>query len=116
MRHIRVLLLAAGALILLPPATTAVAATPKPLVLTVLVGKKGVAGGPKRFTVKKGRRVVLVVRSVYRDEVHVHGYDLKRDVRAGGTARIAFTAKLVGVFEVELEKRRLKIAEIAVRP
>ncbi len=115
MRHMRALLLVAGALILVPPAATP-AAAPKPVVLTVVVGKKGVAGGPKRFTIKKGRRLVLVVRSAYTDEVHVHGYDIKRDVCAGGTARIAFTAKLVGVFEVELERRRLKIAELQVRP
>ena len=114
MRTFAALLLAAGALTLaIGPTATAV--TPKPVVLTVVVGKKGVAGGPKRFTVKKGKRVVLVVRSALADEVHLHGYDISRNVRKGGSVRIVFTAKLAGRFEVELEKRRLKIAEITVR-
>ena len=114
MRTFAGLLLAAGALTLAIGAT-ATAVTPKPVVLTVVVGKKGVAGGPKRFTVRRGKRVVLVVRSALADEVHLHGYDISRDVRKGGSVRIAFTAKLAGRFEVELEKRRLKIAEITVR-
>jgi hypothetical protein len=108
------LLLVAGALIA-GPATTATAATPKPVVLTIVVGKKGVAGGPKKFTVRKGRRVVLVVRSALGDEVHVHGYDLMKNVRAGGTVRIRFTAKIAGRFDVELEDRGLQIAELTVR-
>jgi hypothetical protein len=116
MKRTIALLLAAGALVA-GSAMAAPAATtkPKPLVLTVVVGKKGVAGGPKRFTIKKGRKVVLVVRSAIADEVHVHGYDLKKDVRAGGTVRIPFTAKIAGRFEVELENLGLPIAELTVK-
>ena len=33
-----------------------------------------------------------------RRRVHLHGYDLHQDVDAGGTARIAFTAKIAGRF------------------
>jgi hypothetical protein len=114
MKRMVALLLVAGAVTAVPVGT-ATGASPKRVVLTVVVGKKGVAGGIKKFTVKKGRKVVLVVRSQLADEVHLHGYDLSRDVRAGGTARIPFTAKISGRFEVELEKRGLPIAEITVK-
>ena len=64
----------------------------------------------------KGDRVVFVVTSDVADEVHVHGYDLSRDVGAGRPARIAFRATIPGRFEVELEDRRVPIAELTVTP
>ena len=73
-------------------------------------------GGIVRQTVDKGSRVVLVVTSDVADEIHVHGYDISRDVRAGGTARIAFDATLPGRFEVELEQRGTQIADLTVQP
>jgi hypothetical protein len=72
-------------------------------------------GGIARAKAKKGQQVVLVVHSDVADEVHVHGYDLHRDVEAGGTARIAFKAKITGVFEAELESRKLQILELTVK-
>lgn len=72
------------------------------------------AGGIVRSTVNEGDRVVLVVSSDVADEVHVHGYDLSRDVEAGGRARIAFRATIPGRFEIELESRGVQIAELTV--
>jgi hypothetical protein len=66
-------------------------------------------------TVKKPQRVELVVHSDVADEVHVHGYDLHQDVEAGGTARIGFPATIQGVFEAELENRKLQILELTVK-
>jgi hypothetical protein len=87
-----------------------------PVLLRVTVGSKGVPGGPKRLSLKQGAKAVLVVHSALADEVHFHGYDLAKDVAAGGTARIPFTASIPGLFEVELESRKLPIAEIEVTP
>jgi len=79
-----------------------------------------VGGVPKdgivRETVDKGDRVVLVVTSDVGDHVHVHGYDIMRDIAAGGTARIRFRATLPGRFEVELEDRGVPIADVTVEP
>jgi hypothetical protein len=66
--------------------------------------------------VSQGDRVVVVVRSDVEDEVHVHGYDLLREVGPGRAARIAFRASTVGRFEIELEDRHLLLAELEVRP
>jgi hypothetical protein len=73
-------------------------------------------GGIVRKTVKQGDRVLLVVTSDVADEVHLHGYDISRDVLAGGTARIRFRAKVPGRFEVELEQRGVQIADLTVEP
>jgi hypothetical protein len=73
-------------------------------------------GGVRHVTVEKGRRVVIAVTASVSDEVHLHGYDRSVRVAPGRPARLAFTAMLAGVFEVELEERSLQIAEIEVRP
>ena len=70
-------------------------------------------GGITRATLEKGAPVVLVVRADVADHVHLHGYDVMRE---GAPARLAFRADLVGVFEVELEERKVPIAELEVRP
>ncbi len=73
-------------------------------------------GGPARITVAKGRRVELVVRSDVADEVHVHGYNLMRDVAPGDPVTIAFRATIVGTIEAELEGRGVQIATITTKP
>jgi len=88
----------------------------KPTVLRVTVTGGVPESGIVRETVDKGDRVVLVVSSDVADEVHLHGYDISRDVAAGGTVRIQFTADVPGRFEVELEERGVQIAELTVQP
>jgi hypothetical protein len=103
-----------------PTQTVTATETTPPVDETTTVRIEVVNGAPKggivRKTVGKGDRVVIVVKSDVADEVHLHGYDIKRDVAAGGTARIAFRAELPGRFEVELEQRGVQIAELTVKP
>ena len=88
----------------------------KPTVVRIDVVNGGPKGGIVRETVDKGDRVVLVVKSDTADEIHLHGYDISRNVAAGGTARITFRATLPGRFEVELENRGVQIADLTVQP
>ena len=73
-------------------------------------------GGVQRLSFKSGDRVQFRVASDVADEVHVHGYDLSKDVPAGGSVRFSFPARIEGVFEVELEGRSEQIAELRVSP
>jgi len=73
-------------------------------------------GGLARVTVAKGRRVELVITSDVEAEVHLHGYDLTRDVAPGAPATITFTATIVGTVEAELEDRGVPIAAITSKP
>ncbi|MDQ3778047.1 MAG: hypothetical protein M3310_04165 [Actinomycetota bacterium] len=73
-------------------------------------------GGVRRVTVAKGRRVILVVTSDVADHVHLHGYDVMRDVAPGRPARISFRATIVGTVEAELEDRRVPVASITTKP
>jgi len=85
-----------------------------PTKISIVVVNGAPEGGIVRESVKKGDRVVLVVTSDVADEVHLHGYDVSRDVGAGGTARLPFKATIPGRFEVELEDRGVQIADITV--
>ena len=121
MRYQIAFLLAAGALALAlagcgggtSGSTTTRAAGPVTLTVQIKGGKP--VGGIQRATAKKGDTVAIVVHSDVADEVHVHGYDLHKDVKAGGTVRIQFKANLTGVFEAELESRKLQIVELTVQ-
>ncbi|HWQ02529.1 MAG TPA: hypothetical protein VN449_10495 [Gaiellaceae bacterium] len=99
-------------------ATTTTATTTEaagPVTITVVVKGGKPVGGIQRATAKKGQKVAIVVHSDVADEVHVHGYDLHKDVTAGGTVRIVFPATITGVFEAELESRKLQIVEFTVK-
>ena len=93
--------------------TTTTANTPVTIRVVVKGGKP--VGGIQRATVKKGQTVAIVVHSDVADEVHVHGYDLHKDVPAGGTVQITFPATIPGEFEAELESRKLQIVGFTVR-
>ena len=99
-------------------ATTATepAPPPGPTELRVRVVGGVPQGGIARATVDRGDRVALIVTSDVADHVHVHGYDLVRDLEPGERARMVFGARLPGRFVIELEDRHAQIAELTVRP
>jgi len=94
--------------------TTTEAETRTVVKITVVDGQP--QGGIVRQTVNKDDQVVLVVTSDVADEIHLHGYDVSRDVTAGGTVRLPFKATIPGRFEAELESRSVQIADITVEP
>ena len=100
-----------------PPPTTQ-APPPQPTVRTITIVVEGgnPVGGIQRPNIEKDERIVLVVRSDVADEVHLHGYDLSREVPAGGTTSIGFLATIPGRFELELEKLGAQIAELTIEP
>jgi len=98
------------------PTTTAPPPQPEPTTISVTVRGGRPVGGIKRVTVEQGEVVRVVVRSDVVDHVHVHGYDVLRDVGPGRPALMAFRATVAGGFEIELEERGLQIAQVEVRP
>jgi hypothetical protein len=87
--------------------------TPKPTVDPgpLLTGSKVV-----KIRVNKGETVRFRVRSPQDEEVHIHGYDIKKNVKAGQTVKISFKATIDGIFEIEFEGAAKQIAELRVDP
>jgi hypothetical protein len=96
------------------PTTTAEPRPPARTRVTIAVRGGRVIGGIRRVTLPRGRLVELFVTADVADEVHLHGYDVSRDVSPGAPARLRFRATTSGRFEVELEQRALQIAELTV--
>jgi hypothetical protein len=91
-------------------------APPPPARVRINVRDGRPVGGIRRVTVGKGRRVVLIVTSDVADHVHLHGYEVMRDVAPRRPARLAFTATIVGTVEVELEDRHVPLATVTTKP
>jgi hypothetical protein len=87
-----------------------------PATTTIVVRNGEPVGGVQDLEYSAGEQVRFTVRSDVAEEIHVHGYDLMKDVSAGGTASFSFPAELEGIFEVELEGRGEQIAELRVNP
>jgi hypothetical protein len=99
--------------------TSTVAGQKKPApppvpVVNVKNGKP--VGGIKKITFNKGDQVKFTVNSDVSDEIHVHGYDFHKDVKAGAKVSFSFPAKMDGEYVVELESRGEQIANLVVNP
>ena len=74
-------------------------------------------GGVEKITVKKGDRARIEVTTTdTSDEIHLHGYDITRDIKPGSRARFSFAANAEGIFEIELHGSGTQIAELTVEP
>ena len=85
-------------------------------VIMVNVVKGVPKGGIQRPTVDKGDKVVLVVRTDSGEAVHLHGYNIEKDVVPGQAVRMPFTANIAGRFEVELHPTDALLAVLEVKP
>ena len=117
MRYVISVLIAAA--LVAAGSATASRGVVRPTTLTIYVGKHGVAGGPKKFTVRKGTHVVLVVHSTIGKAVHLHGYDIEKPIRSKTIpVRLPFVARQAGQFEVEVhitESLGIRIALLTVK-
>ncbi len=85
-------------------------------VTTIVIKHGKPVGGIADLTYNEGEQVRFKVDSDVSDEVHMHGYDIMKDVKAGGSVSFDFPATIEGVFEAELEDRKEQILELTVNP
>jgi len=83
---------------------------------TITIKSGEPVGGVQEFEYSAGDQVRFKVDSDVADEIHIHGYDLMKDVAAAGSVSFSFPAEIEGIFEVELEGRKEQIAELRVNP
>ena len=73
-------------------------------------------GGVKTLTYKKGDPIDITIKSDTADEVHFHGYDVAKDVDAGGSVRFSMPATIEGEFIMELEEHKETLVNVKVEP
>lgn len=81
---------------------------------TIAVEGGQVRGGVQRIEADVHDIVTLTVTGDVADEVHIHGYDLTEPVAPGEPMTRTFQTDIPGVFEIELEDRGLKLADLEV--
>jgi hypothetical protein len=103
-----------------PSSTNAAATTPTETAFAgteIVVAVKGGKVDPATHRVKvaKGTPVRLLVTSDKADELHVHGYEIEKELPAGEQVTVDFTADQTGVFEIETHETELQLAQLEVR-
>lgn len=83
---------------------------------TIVVRDGEPVDGVAELEYSAGDEIRFRVSSDAAEEIHVHGYDIAKDVPAGGTVEFAFPAELEGIYEAELEELGVQIAELRVNP
>jgi hypothetical protein len=89
---------------------------PAPVPPTVRVVNAKPQGGIQKLNFNKGDQINFRVVSDTADEIHVHGYDLMKNVPKGGSVTFSFKGSIDGRFVVELEGHGEQIAELDVAP
>ena len=85
-------------------------------VITIRVVGGQPQGGIQRPTIDQGDKVVLVVRTDSGEAVHLHGYNIEKEIVPGKPLRLPFTANIAGRFEVELHPTDTLLAVLEVKP
>jgi hypothetical protein len=85
---------------------------------TIVIDKEGhPVGGIAQLNYHKGDQIQFKVEVPFEEEVHLHGYDIPKEVpKGGGTVTYDLPATIEGVFEAELEDRKEQILELTVEP
>ncbi len=105
--------------------TRPIATTPAARVVTANVEVKtsGPVGGVKTFKAFAGDRILIRVRSIdYKGEVHLHGFDIAKEISPGGEVEYSLSPKqtkdpkVQGVVEMELESSATLILKLEIQP
>ena len=74
------------------------------------------SGSEKALNFEEGETVRFRVTSDVPEEIHVHGYDITKEVPAGETVNVSFKADITGIFEIEFHNSGELIAQLKVVP
>jgi hypothetical protein len=84
------------------------------------IHREGPAAKPQVLTVRQNDQVVIRLSSDKAVQVHLHGYDIERDVVPNAVTSLRFTATATGRFPIEIHsKAPLKqppLAYVEVQP
>jgi hypothetical protein len=93
---------------------TTTTAEPAPAKIAIKDGQP--VGGVQDLEFSEGDDIRFEVDSDAAWEIHFHGYDIAKEVEAGGSVEYDVPATIPGVFEVEIEDTATQIAQITVEP
>ncbi len=83
---------------------------------TIVVRDEEPINGVETLEYSAGEQVEFKVKSNTATEVHIHGYEIEKEVPAGRTVTLSFPAELEGIYDVEVHPAEEQIAELRVNP
>jgi plastocyanin len=89
---------------------------PKPTIPTVTIKNGKAVGGVQTVSVKQGDRARFEVASDADHEIHLHGFDIAKDVNAGGSVTFNVKTDAPGIYEFEIEETGTEIGQVKVEP
>jgi FtsP/CotA-like multicopper oxidase with cupredoxin domain len=95
---------------------TTPAPPPQPQVPLVRTREGKPVGGVKTIKVNQGERLRFRVTSNVDEEIHVHGFDITREISPGKPVFFNLDASFTGRFEVEFHGSGEQIADLRVEP
>ena len=97
------------------PSPTASETVDKAVEITVSVRDGKVMPKPHRVEVPLGSEIRLQVTSDVDDELHVHGFDVEKELEAGRTTTVELQADQAGLYEVETHETELELLQLEIR-
>jgi len=92
-----------------PDETPEPTATPKPQPPLLEPGKV------TKLEFTEGDTIVFRVRADQPEEIHVHGYDIEKEI-GPDPVRVSIPATITGIFEIEIHSTEEQIGELRVDP
>ena len=89
--------------------------SPAQRTVTVTVTGSRVTPAPRTVDLGVGETMTLTVTSDHADQLHVHGFDIEKELPAGTPVSVELTGESPGVYEVETHHPELRLLKIAVR-
>jgi plastocyanin len=89
---------------------------PKPPIQVITVKNGKAVGGVQTVSVKQGDRARFEVVSDADHEIHLHGFDIAKDVKAGGSVTFNVKTDAPGIYEFEIEETGTEIGQVKVEP
>jgi plastocyanin len=83
--------------------------------LRVTITGRTVTPAPSQVDVKPGQTLTLVVTSDHDDELHAHGFEVEKELKAGVPTTLVLRTDLPGVYEVETHHPPLRLLSVAVQ-
>ena len=84
-------------------------------VIEITVTGSKVTPAPATVDLAVGEKLTLTVTSDHADQLHIHGFEIEKDLVAGMPLSVTVTGAQPGVYEVETHHPELRLMKIAVR-
>ena len=83
--------------------------------LRVTITGRTVTPAPSQVRIRPGETLTLVVTSDHDDELHAHGFEVEKELKAGVPTTLVLKTDLPGVYEVETHHPPLRLLSVAVQ-